>query len=513
MNRQCKITIKLINKTLTVKRGVILKAALEKAGLGDLIDFPCGGRGICGKCKVLIDKLPTISSAEKKFLTDKEIKVGVRLACLVKITRDIEISIPAQAKIQKKKIIATGKKAFYKNISCGLAIDIGTTVVEAALVDLKTGKEIASAKQRNKQRRHGEDVISRISYSLEKKENLAELQQLAISNINSLINILGAETGIDKNSINYAVIAGNTVMEHFLLGKDTKPLASLPFKPAFRGGARIGAKQLGIKINSQADIYVIPNLAGFIGGDITAGIIKSGLYKKAQGYYMLIDVGTNGEVVIGNNNHIYCASAAAGPALEGMGISCGMLAQEGAICEVSAKKNSDLNLKIINNIEPTGICGSGIIDLMAILIRNKTIDSTGKMIKPPYLVYKGARHDIIFTQKDVRQVQLAKSAIFTAINLLMQEAGINKEKIKKIYIAGEFGKNIKINNAIKIGLIPKFSLSEIKYMGNMSLQGAESILLNEGLIQIAESLASKCKHIELANKREFQDMFAENLLF
>ena len=343
----------------------------------------------------------------------------------------------------------------------GLAVDIGTTTVTTALVDLTTGKKIASFQQKNNQIKHGSDVISRISYSLKKKENLLELQNLIINNINSFI------TNIDKDSICSAVVAGNTVMEHLFLGKDTKPLSSLPFSPTFKGGIHIKAAQLGININPQADIYVLPNLAGFVGGDITAGIIETGLYNKNQGYYMLIDIGTNGEVVIGNKKHIYCASAAAGPAFEGMGIS-----------------------------------GSKIIDLMAKLLKENFIDTSGKLKQPAQI-----------TQKNIRRIQLAKSAIFTAITLLMQEAKIDKEKIKEVYIAGNFGKNINISNAIKIGLIPAFPLSKIKYLGNTSLQGSQAILLNKKLITIAESLASQCQHVELANKKQFQDVFVENLFF
>lgn len=469
MNRY-KVVIAAANKVITVDKGTRLKAVLA-----DLMDFPCGGRGTCGKCQVLIDN-------------------EVQLACLAKVNHDIKVDLLRQ--VSTKKPLRHRKLT--TSVSCGLAIDIGTTVVAAALIDLTTGKEIASFKQKNNQRKYGEDVISRISYSLEKPENLLELQNLVIANINNLIK------DIDKDFISSVVVAGNTVMEHLFLGKDTKPLASLPFTPTFKGGTYVKAGELGININPQTEIYVVPNLAGFVGGDITAGIIKSGLFNKDQGYYMLIDIGTNGEIVIGNKDQIYCASAAAGPALEGMGITYGMLAQEGAICEVASK----VKFKTIGNVAPIGICGSGIIDLMAILLENNIIDESGKLSEPVTIT-----KDITFTQKDVRQVQLAKSAIFTAITLLMQAAEIDKSEIKEIYIAGEFGKNINIKNAIKIGLIPKFPLTKIKYLGNTSLQGAVAILLNKNYIKTAESLASRCKHIELANKKQFQDVFADNLFF
>ncbi len=365
----------------------------------------------------------------------------------------------------------------------GLAVDIGTTTVTAVLVDLSTGKKTASFQARNNQRKHGSDVISRISYSLKKKANLLELQTLVIKNINDFL------TQIDSHTIQSAVVAGNTVMEHLFLAKNTKPLASLPFSPSFKGGTYIKAAKLGININPKAEIYVLPNLAGFIGGDITAGILATGLYSKDSGYYLLIDIGTNGEVVIGNKKHIYCASAAAGPAFETMGIP-----------------------------------GSKVIDLMATLLKEKIIDRSGKLFScenPAEMDSRFRGNDqmcrkdrsLPITQKNVRRIQLAKSAIFTAITLLMQEVNISKEKIKKIYIAGNFGKNINITNAINIGLIPKFPLSKIKYLGNTSLQGAQQILLNKDLIKITEALPGQCQHVELANKKQFQDVFVENLFF
>jgi uncharacterized 2Fe-2S/4Fe-4S cluster protein (DUF4445 family) len=296
-------------------------------------------------------------------------------------------------------------------------------------------------------------------------------------------------------------------MQHLFRGIDPSPLAQLPFEPSWRGGESVKASDLNIKINPDGVVYIFPVIGGFVGGDISAGMIAVDLLNQPQPLLM-IDIGTNGEIVLVKDNKIFAASTAAGPAFEGAGISCGMRAMSGAIEKVKYENKFIYN--VIGNAKPIGICGSGLIDATAELLNAKLIDCTGRMTEPEIEIAPKVR----ITQKDIRQMQLAVGAIRAGISIMLKKAGINSSDLKRVLVAGGFGSFIRRNHAQRIGLLPAdISHEKISFIGNTSLAGAKLALLSLNARKKTEELAKQTEHIELSADFDFQNEFANAMIF
>ncbi len=412
----------------------------------------------------------------------------------------------------------------------GIALDIGTTTVVSMLWDLNKGEMLSVSAVTNPQGTFGADVISRITYAMEKPENLKNIHDVIIQSLNNSIEEFEKELGLNRANIYDIVVVCNTTMSHMFLGVDPSQLAVAPFAPVFSDDVDIDAQKLGIKVCPLANTHIMANIAGHVGSDITAGIITTDLMEKEKGH-LFIDIGTNGEIVLTGNGKAVTCSTAAGPAFEGSSIMQGMRAARGAIERVDILEDS-VEIKVIGNVEPIGICGSGIIDAVGELIRTGIVDKSGRLLSVDRLSKKGipegilkhiktgengndfvlyfkdgSEDDIVITQKDIREVQLAKAAISAGIKIMMDDIGISKDSLEKISIAGAFGNYIRIESAINIGLLPRIPVEKIFSLGNSAGIGASMALLSEDSRKEATKVAREIGHIELAARNEFQDQY------
>lgn len=417
----------------------------------------------------------------------------------------------------------------------GVALDIGTTTVAAKLVDLTTGEVQAVAAAANPQAAHGADVISRLRYIVDHPGGLKRLHRIIIAQINGMIEHLCRQGEIRPENIYKLTLAGNTVMQHVALNIDPRGLASRPYTPAFQGPLVVRAHELNLNINRAGVVYTVPNLACFVGGDITSVLSVLDIENQDR-WQLVIDMGTNGEIVLGSKRGVLCCSSPAGPAWEGACITWGMRATRGAI-ERAEIVDGDLNLRVIGETEPSGICGSGLIDLVCEFLRAGMIEKSGRIPPPDALPESvsgklaarvsrqenGAREIMIaplapvrqlaLSQNDIREVQLAKSAIAAGVRLLMQEAGISADSIERVYIAGAFGNHIRGQDVVDLGMLPGIAPEKIEFIGNAALSGAEAILRSRRTRQKAENLAQQADYIEIAGRPEFQDCFVDSMHF
>lgn len=534
---EVKVTIQPENLSISVPQGTTLKDALSLAG--KFIDYPCGGQTRCGKCKVQIKHgLTDPSPAEVKLLSLHELKWGIRLACQAKVTQDTVIFILKKSQIDRKKLLSTTLfKKYPLNPYCkkphpnyGLALDIGTTSIVGVLIDLTTGKELTIYSELNSQSVYGVDIISRIKHAIENKNGQKELQQKVVEVINKIILKLLEETSIKNTDITDVTVVGNTVMQHLLIGLSVKKIATLPFEPATKESINIKAKNLRIAINSEANVYVFPNISGFVGGD-TVGVILALDLHNSKEINLAIDIGTNGEIVLGSEKQLLCASTAAGPAFEGANITCGMRATEGAIESVYIT-NEGVLWQTIGHTKAEGICGSGLIDTIAELLKLGIINETGRLKnkteirklssvlksslreingQPSFLITEN-KYNIFVTQEDIRKLQLAKGAIYSGIQILKMELGLNNNDISQLYIAGTFGNYIDKKNGQIIGLIPE-PLEKVTFVGNSALEGAKLALISQEARKEVEKIVKKLKHIELSARTDFQTEFAQSMSF
>jgi uncharacterized 2Fe-2S/4Fe-4S cluster protein (DUF4445 family) len=416
----------------------------------------------------------------------------------------------------------------------GLALDIGTTTVVGHLWNLITGELIGVNAVTNPQGVFGADVISRITYANESKENLENIHQKIIACINGIASEFSETYHVKLEHIYEITFVGNTTMSHLLLGVNPRQLAVAPFAPVFVKSVAGLASELGIRINKNAKYYLMPIIAGHVGSDITAGILSTGI-MHGDGIHLMLDVGTNGEIVLTGRGSAITCSTAAGPAFEGASIFKGMRAAEGAIEKI--KIEDDVRIQVIGSTVPTGICGSGIIDAVAQLINSGLVDWTGKFIKPEAMIeknipesiisrfrksergnefvlaYNSDGEDIVILQKDIREVQLAKAAIYAGIRILMNRMGITDDDLDKIHIAGAFGNYIDIDSALTIGLLPKIDKDKIISEGNSAGIGACMALLFSDKQKEAERTAETVIHVELASCTEFQDEYVKSMSF
>ena len=418
----------------------------------------------------------------------------------------------------------------------GLAFDVGTTTVVGVLLDLSSGAELAVASDINPQVSFGDDVLSRIQRASEGKSCLDELRDVVLGLVERMIDALCAEAGVAREAIYEIVFAGNTTMEHLLCGVDPSQLGQVPFVPAYARGLDLLAADVGVSIHPAARAYVFPVIGGFVGGDTVAGLLATGLADR-EGAVLMVDIGTNGEIVLAGGGKLWAASTAAGPAFEGARISCGMRASDGAIEKVLI--DDDVHLGVIGNVDPIGLCGSGLIDLAAELLQCGVVTSLGRMLSGddlpgdlPEAVRRrvvvddagsasfvladgaGRREPLALTQRDVREIQLAAGAVRAGINIVLRKGGLTCTDLSGVLIAGGFGSFIRRSRAQRIGLLPAdVEHRRIQYVGNASLNGARWALLSMASRRSAEDLARRTTHVELSMDPNFQMEFAEAMIF
>jgi len=417
----------------------------------------------------------------------------------------------------------------------GMALDIGTTTIVGALIDLQNGEDLAFASVSNPQSKYGHDVISRINLTIEKTDGLQILQSLAIEAVNQVIDKLVQSAKIPSENIYEMTVVGNSTMYHLLLGISPRSLGLMPYIPVVSDAVSLQASELGIKINPNGNIYVLPNIAGFLGADTVGAILAAGLENNSDGKtQMLADIGTNCEIVLKKNDEMIACSTAAGPAFEGAKIKHGIYAGPGAIEKIVL--NDDCEYKVIGNKNPTGICGSAVVDIGAELLKTGIVDMRGKMlpaeeldnkVKPNLkkriihgddglefvIAQSETGENITMTQRDIRELQLGKAAIRTGIEVLLDKVDIKLEQIDELLIAGGFGNYINKENAIRLGMIPKLPTEKIKFIGNAAIVGAKMALLSREARESANKISKSTKHIQVAETPDFQMKFMESMLF
>lgn len=486
-----------------------------------LLAMPCGGGGKCGKCKIQAKGgLSQITAAEKRLLSDSELASGIRLACETRIVGECTLGI-YQHSDADIVIDGIGDIGFSspRYRECGLAIDIGTTTIAMKLFDNK--QQLAAETSLNPQERFGADVISRISRSL--GGGAEEIKSVTVSGINKMISSICSKANIVPCQIEHVVITGNTAMLYLITGECPDSLSHLPFAASRLFGEYVKAEDIGLILPGQVPVYLTRCLAAFIGGDISSAIIASGMLENSESS-LLVDVGTNGEMALWHDGQLICCSTAAGPAFEGAEISCGINGERGAIDKIWTEKENVFAFSVIGGGIPRGICGSGIIDAVSVLLQEGFIDSSGAfdidllnhkdrllMVNemPACLITEG----IYVTQKDVRMVQLAKSAICSGIDTMLNKLNISPEVIKTLYLAGGFGNYLNISSAASIGLLPAGLEKKTKVIGNAALQGAAMTLTNSNITEGELLKDIPMTVLDLGADPEFMDNYIENMSF
>lgn len=401
----------------------------------------------------------------------------------------------------------------------GIAIDIGTTTVVAHLVDLKKGNTLDAQARYNSQIEYGEEVTRRIIYSEE--NGLEKLQEAIIEDVNKLVSTLVKQNQLELDQITTAVCSGNTTMLHFLWGLDPSHIRKSPYVPASTSSPPIRAAEVGIKINPRGLLYSIPSIGGWVGGDITAGVLASGIHRM-ENLTMFIDIGTNGEILIGNKEWMLSASASAGPAFEGTGAKSGMRASKGAIEKVKIG-NGNLRYSVIGEGKPKGICGSGLIDLVAELFEEGLVNRSGKLdpessdrvketsAQMEFVVVPATQskndQDITITQPDIENLIRAKAAIYAGAQILMESVDLEFTQLDNLLIAGGFGSYIDRQSAKTLGLIPDISLDKIKFVGNSSIIGAKMALLSNQALKEAQEISQSVIYYDLIDYPDYFDEF------
>jgi uncharacterized 2Fe-2S/4Fe-4S cluster protein (DUF4445 family) len=390
----------------------------------------------------------------------------------------------------------------------GLAVDLGTSTVAAELIDLRTGKVVDRAAAVNAQNSYGADVVSRITFAFENPDNLGRLRHAAVQLINDMVGTMARRNGVARHRIYDAVVAGNTAMNHILCGVAVDSLALAPFHAVFSSLPALAAADIGLALHPQARLYVAPNIKSFVGGDITAGLVASG-FAALSGTALYIDLGTNGEIVLKKGRDFVTTSTAAGPAFEGMNVSCGMLAVAGAIH--GAAWDNGFKFRTVDDLPPQGVCGTGLVDVLATALARGLLGRDGRIVGSEKKIRLTDR--LALSQQDVRDVQLAVAAIRSGVRLMLREFRVDAADLSRVVVAGAFGSSLDIANAVSLGLLPNLPEDRIVFIGNASLAGARLLLLARPARAAAEELAAKISHVSLATRPDFQDEFVQGLEF
>lgn len=446
---------------------------------------PCGGTGHCGKCKIEI--IGNISAPD-----EKELYFNCRLSCRTKLYGNATVILHTDTRLFAESTEESISGCADHADKIGAAVDIGTTTVALSVYNLATGAYLSSETMLNPQSTVAADIIGRIDAAA--KGRLSELQKMILSCIQTLAESSGFLSRIDK-----WCITGNTTMLYLLRGKDPQKLATAPY---------IADHLFGEEISFLGKPAYLPDcIHAFMGADITCAILTSGMCDKEE-TSLLCDIGTNGEIALWKNGKLYTTSTAAGPVFEGAGISCGCQSIAGAIEAVSLKGNT-LTLKTIENAKAVGLCGSGVIDTVACLLDNGTVDETGAMTDDEFLLCE----NVSFTQEDIRNVQLAKAAIAAGIHTLLTLTNTKAEDISTFYLAGGFGTHLNLNSAVRIGLFSATLKNKVKILGNAALKGAAFMLTDSVLKESAKNISSNAAYINLGGMPEFNQNYIEEMFF
>ncbi|MDD4185241.1 MAG: ASKHA domain-containing protein [Candidatus Methanomethylophilaceae archaeon] len=474
-------------KTAEVEPGTTIAQAAAAAGVN--INLPCGGQGRCGKCSVTVGR---------------DIKKRV-LACQTRVEEDTDVT--TQKVEERNKVVGvTDHRSIPVSDKTpvsrghGLAIDIGTTTVAIEVVDMDNRLALYRATGVNRQRDRGEDVLARMQYSAD--GGTQELRGLVLSTINDLLHTFTEGT----RDINAVCVSGNTAMTHLFLGVDPSPIREPPYIPIFVKAETTG-KGSGLDVSPDAAVYTMPAISSYVGGDVVSDIIVAGMDLES-GTSLLIDVGTNGEVALGNSEMMLTCSSSAGPAFEGSKTRSGMLAQLGAIDGVRID-DGVVRYTVIGGGEPKGICGSGIIDLVAQMFAAGMIDRRGNLTEKADAkdgVFAVAPN-VVITQSEIMDIMLTKAAIYSAARTLVRSMGMGFSDLDKIYVAGGFGNFINLDSAITIGLFPDVDRSKYVYLGNASLGGAVNYLLSESARSRTDEISYSATYLDLGSDPAFYDEY------
>lgn len=488
------LTLSPAGLKLDVPTGTRLQEVLFAQG----VEFPCGGRGRCKGCcvKVLRGALP-VRAEEAALLKRAELDAGWRLACRHALAGDLELEL---AQWEMPVLTDHGAFAFTPGEGLGVAIDLGTTTIAAQLLDLRTGNVLGVQTALNAQARHGADIMSRVDYALHGGQS--ELQRLIREQLGGMI----VKLLLDRTQhLTRTTIVGNTVMHHLFCGLDITPLAGHPFEPEQKGRVQLTPRELSWNLPASATVEFLPCLGGFVGSDVLAGIVATGLPESRE-LMALLDLGTNGEVVVGNRERMLCTSTAAGPAFEGARISMGMRAATGAISQVQVEDNF-LACRVIGGGAARGLCGSGLVDAVAAGLELDWIHPSGRLANRTELPLTGG---ISLQQADVRELQLAKGAIAAGLCILTARLGASLGDIQQLHLAGAFGNYISRASAKRIGLL-RLPLERVLPAGNTALLGAKRALFVE--IGAWDAMARRVEHVALNEDPGFHDIYAEEMRF
>ncbi len=500
---------------------------------------PCGGQGLCGRCLVRMEPAPPLSEEDFVLLTGRDREAGWRLACRARAQRETRVTLPRRGGAAAGVPVLVGpsltrgggRRGGRKRF--GAAVDLGTTTLAAQLWDISDRKLLDTATAPNPQAPWGADILSRISASAGTEER-SRLRDALRRGVEDLVLGLADRAGLKPPELGEICVAGNTAMQHFLTGRDPQPLSRAPFRPVFLAPPPLTGRALGLKFLHRAVVRLVPCASAFVGGDAVAGVVAL-LAAGRKAPSLLVDMGTNAELVLLRPRSVLATSAAAGPALEGGSISCGMAAVPGAVEEVEFA--GDLRLKVLGGGEARGLCGSGLIDAAALLLRFGLLLPDGRL-QPPESAARspwkrlaarlqrdgsllsfrireatGSSPPLTLTQKDIRELQLAAAAVATAWQLLLRQARLRASDVQTVYMAGGFGYSLRPESLSTLGLISPLWKTRVAVVGNSSLAGASLCLLDRTSAERAGRIAATMKTFHLAGTRDFQRHFIHNLTF
>ncbi len=523
------LTLQIINEAgnseIRCRKGSSLLEVLVQNGFHP--DSPCGGTGRCGKCKVkIINGRANITAADEACFSAQELQEGWRLACRLVPEQNMTVFVPKEQTYQiletgvlqdknEKTECAPEEMKQETEASCfNVAIDIGTTTLVFQLLDGRSGKVLHTVSMLNRQRTFGADVISRIQAANAGK--LDGLSKAIRTDLRNGMQKLLDESDVNGTKIRRIAIGANTTMIHLLLGYDCSTLGVYPFEAVTLSMLNMNWTELvGGDTSCHAETVIFPGFSAFVGGDIVSGLYACGFDEKEEPA-LLIDLGTNGEMALGNRNHLLVTSTAAGPAFEGGNISCGTGSVAGAVCSVTLEKKV-AQIKTLWNKPPVGICGTGVVELMAELVREEVVDETGLLeeeyFEDGFPVAETAEgKTLVFTQGDIRELQLAKAAVRAGIEILLKRYGVCKEQVTEVYVAGGFGHGLNKDKAIAIGMLPKEFREKITVVGNSCVAGLGRFL-QEGSEEAVYTLVKNAEEINLAMDAEFQNCYMEAMMF
>ncbi|MDD3403491.1 MAG: ASKHA domain-containing protein [Hespellia sp.] len=488
------------------------------------VSAPCNGRGRCGKCAVTIMKgFVSASEADKQFFSKEQITSGMRLACTCYPKQDITVHLEYAKNEEDFEVVTEFIEDMDERLETSeektysIAVDIGTTTIAAVLVDDTSGKQLASATGINHQRAYGADVISRIQAANEGK--LKELSLLVKKDLVGLIDevLVQAEDGC-MEKVTQILIGANTTMTHLLMEYSCETLGVYPFTPVNIAAIETKARDMLGENVPDCILKIVPGISTYVGGDIVSGIYLTGIYHQEHPS-LLIDLGTNGEMALAGKDKILVTSTAAGPAFEGGNISCGTGSIRGAVSDITIKNGaSAITLIGGDQAEPAGICGTGVVAITAALLEDALLDETGAFEEAyeengyPF-AKTAAGEPLTFTQKDVREIQLAKAAVCAGIEILIERYGITKNELEHVYIAGGFGLKLDAKKALRIGLLPNELADKIVMVGNSCLGGLVQLITHPEDEDILTDISEKAIELSLAADEKFNELYIENMYF